>query len=215
MRHSSGVFTEEHLALLKPLKIMDRGRQERFVLPDIKYLEGTPFALCADEIHFATAMVDTRVGSGLRKHNLWLYRTHQHKRAGDFILVDVSSPMRRLGDLRLPTWDMFILDLKMGGQLQFGGKGAGNQFMSWSRAIGAALRATAREHQAFPDDPKAQQRWARHAKPRTVWRLVGDRRELLTFFTHVKLFRRQRRRLGDDPVLLKDCYRRLKARTGP
>ncbi|MBH25571.1 MAG: hypothetical protein CMH57_14200 [Myxococcales bacterium] len=212
-REEAESFNEEHLALLKPLKILDRGRQERFILPDIKDLEGTPFALCTDEINFALSMVDTRVGAGLRKHNLWLYRTHQQKFAGDFILVDVSSPLRSMGELMLPTWDVFVLDLKMGGRLKFGGKGAGNQLKHWSRAVRAAVRATARERQVYPETPGAQRRWQRHASPRTVWRLVGDRRELLTFFRNLRLLRRQRHRIGDDPEQLKACFRRLQACT--
>ena len=43
------------------------------------------FAFKCDELQFARALLE-------RRTNLWLYRTSQRAFAGDFIIVDVSSP---------------------------------------------------------------------------------------------------------------------------
>jgi hypothetical protein len=46
------------------------------------------FAFKCDELEFARSLL-------ARRTNLWLYRTSQRAFAGDFIVVDVSSPPRR------------------------------------------------------------------------------------------------------------------------
>lgn len=70
------------------------------------------YRLSPDEIRFAR-------GLGERHPNLWLYRTHQQRRMGDFAVVDVSSPdvtLRRL----------WVVEVKLNAPVT-DGKGAGNQ----------------------------------------------------------------------------------------
>jgi len=45
------------------------------------------FAFKCDELEFARTLLE-------RRPNLWLYRTSQRAFAGDFIVVDLSSPLR-------------------------------------------------------------------------------------------------------------------------
>ena|SRR5688572_5775492 len=49
------------------------------------HFEQTLFALKCDELEFARALL-------ARRSNLWLYRTSQRAFAGDFVIVDLSSP---------------------------------------------------------------------------------------------------------------------------
>jgi len=58
------------------------------------------FALKSDELGFARALLE-------RRSNFWLYRTSQRAFAGDFIVVDVSSPRRA-------ARPVFALELKRG-----------------------------------------------------------------------------------------------------
>lgn len=209
IREQSASFSEEHLYLLRPFKILDRGQQERFILPDIRDLKGTPFELCADEVQFACGLLDTRKGSGMRKHNLWLFRSHQQKYAGDFVIVDVSSPPRRVGDLQLPRWEVFVLDLKRNARLQLGGGGAGIQLKHWEEAAQLAFRKTAQARQVYPEGRDAG-RWERLAKPKDIWRLVGSREEVLAFFFHLKALRREQRRVNGDKGRVLEAFRRLR-----
>src|SRR5690349_3063427 len=58
------------------------------------------FAFKCDELAFARALL-------ARRTNLWLYRTSQRAFAGDFIVVDVSSPPSRVDSRRA-----FVIELK-------------------------------------------------------------------------------------------------------
>jgi hypothetical protein len=64
------------------------------------------FAFKCDELEFARALLE-------RRTNLWLYRTSQRAFAGDFIVVDVSSPKAAA---RLIS----IVELKRGGSVRVG-----------------------------------------------------------------------------------------------
>ncbi len=58
------------------------------------------FAFKDDELYFARALLEG-------KSHLWLYRTHQRAFAGDFVIVDLSSPVVT----RRPA---YAVDLKRG-----------------------------------------------------------------------------------------------------
>lgn len=62
------------------------------------------FAFKCDELEFARALLE-------RRTNLWLYRTSQRAFAGDFLVVDVSSP----GTDRRPV---IVVELKRGDPLR-------------------------------------------------------------------------------------------------
>jgi hypothetical protein len=80
------------------------------------------FAYNNDEARFAKELVR-------RRGNFWVYRTHQARFCGDFVLVDMSSP-RPAGRVA------YVLDLKLGGRLKVGGGGAGVQFRNAALAVG-------------------------------------------------------------------------------
>ncbi|HEU4537612.1 MAG TPA: hypothetical protein VFS00_26010 [Polyangiaceae bacterium] len=79
------------------------------------------FAFKNDEARFAKELVR-------RRGNFWVYRTHQARFCGDFVLVDMSSP-------RPATRRVYVLDLKLGGRLKVGGGGAGVQFRNAALAV--------------------------------------------------------------------------------
>lgn len=62
------------------------------------------YALSGPETVFAKGVLT-------RKRNLWLYRCHQRRFCGDFVLVDMSAPV----ELRA-AW---VLELKLGEPLRF------------------------------------------------------------------------------------------------
>jgi hypothetical protein len=62
------------------------------------------YALSGPETVFARGVLT-------RKRNLWLYRCHQRRFCGDFVVVDMSAPV----DLRA-AW---VLELKLGEPLRF------------------------------------------------------------------------------------------------
>lgn len=64
------------------------------------------FAFKCDELEFARALLG-------RWTHLWLYRTSQRAFAGDFVVVDVSSPPARVDRRRVA-----IVELKRGGPLR-------------------------------------------------------------------------------------------------
>ncbi|MBX3264713.1 MAG: hypothetical protein KIS78_27245 [Labilithrix sp.] len=64
------------------------------------------FAFKCDELAFARALL-------ARRTNLWLYRTSQRAFAGDFIVVDVSSPVAASRPIR-------VLELKRGAPARVG-----------------------------------------------------------------------------------------------
>jgi hypothetical protein len=79
------------------------------------------FAFKNDEHAFARELLS-------RKSNLWLFRTNQRAFAGDFVVVDLSSPS--------PAGRCAsVLDLKRGAPLRIGGGGAGIQLKNASLAI--------------------------------------------------------------------------------
>ena len=83
------------------------------------------YDLCPTEIRFARILLS-------RHPKLWMYRTDQQAFAGDFLLVDMSSPdpdRRRL----------WAIELKMNAEIKVGGGGAGNQFVSIERAVAALV----------------------------------------------------------------------------
>jgi len=84
------------------------------------------FQLHPRELSFAKKILFERT-------QIWLWRTHQTALAGDFALVDMSAarPDRRR---------VWVVDLKLGAPLRFGGGGAGNQ-LSRADAVVAALSA--------------------------------------------------------------------------
>ena len=202
-RHHStlgSTLDRSHLRELRPIKVSQPGRNERFAVPHIKELQGTPFALCPDERQFVVSMVDGRRRQGLRKHNVVLFRPDQRKFAGDFVCVDVSAPPRNRGTLSLPSWDVFVIDLKMGARLQIGGGGAGIQFKNATAAAELAHKVLA-ERQVGPGE-SARKGWQRFVTPRETWLLAGDRDEVLGFFRHLRLVRRQHRRCGDKQTII-------------
>ncbi|MFO0738305.1 MAG: hypothetical protein U0270_20600 [Labilithrix sp.] len=64
------------------------------------------FAFKCDELEFARALLE-------RRTNLWLYRTSQRAFAGDFLVVDVSSPPAQAGRRRV-----VVVELKRGDPLR-------------------------------------------------------------------------------------------------
>jgi len=64
------------------------------------------FAFKCDELAFARALLE-------RRTNLWLYRTSQRAFAGDFIVVDVSSPAP-------PFRRVTVVELKRGEPVRVG-----------------------------------------------------------------------------------------------
>lgn len=84
------------------------------------------FAFKNDEARFAKELLR-------RRGNFWLYRTHQARFCGDFVLVDMSSP-------RPAGRSVYVLDLKLGGRLKVGGGGAGVQFRNAALAVGEIAR---------------------------------------------------------------------------
>jgi len=70
----------------------------------------------------------------LSRTQIWLWRTNQKELAGDFALVDMSSPDPR----RRPVW---VVDLKLGAEVRFGGGGAGNQLTKAAAAVDALAAA--------------------------------------------------------------------------
>lgn len=67
-------------------------------------IERSVFAFKCDELSFARALLE-------RRTNLWLYRTNQRAFAGDFVVVDVSSPRRA-------SRRLVALELKRGERLR-------------------------------------------------------------------------------------------------
>lgn len=81
------------------------------------------FAFKNDERRFALALLE-------RHARFWLFRTHQARFAGDFVVVDMSE--RRVERRRA-----FCVDLKRGAKLVVGGGGAGNAFVGLPRVVRA------------------------------------------------------------------------------
>ena len=86
------------------------------------------FAFKNDEYDFARALLE-------RHPQLWVYRTHQQSRFGDFLVVDMSSPSPE----RRAAW---AVELKQNSPLRAGGGGAGMQFMNVPALVGHVARET-------------------------------------------------------------------------
>jgi hypothetical protein len=206
LREESACFEARHLCALRPLRVFDKAGQERVLLPHIRELEGTPFELCADEERFAVALMDAHGRQGLRKHNLRLYRVHQKKAAGDFLLVDLSGRLRAQGGGWVAQWDAFVLDVKMNAPLKLGGGGAGVQLRLAPKAVQAALRLCAGE--------RLGAELAGHPalgalEARRCWTLTGDRGELLAFFKHLPHLRSVLRREPEGWEAAQERFRQL------
>ncbi len=108
------------------------------------------FDFCNDEKQFARILLE-------RKSNLWLFRTHQQRFCGDFVVVDMSAsdPGQR---------KVYVLDLKQGASLKQGGGGAGIQFKNIPMAVGDIAQLTG----IIPAQP-------------VVEKLCGDASEILAF----------------------------------
>lgn len=196
-----------HLQRLRPLRIQRKSAPERTLIPQIRESRGTPFALTADEERFVYSLLGEPDGNGLRKHNLWVFRVHQQKFAGDFVLVDLSSPLRPLAGQRMPWWDVFVLDLKMNAPLKLGGGGAGVQLRFAEEAAEQAVLLCAQERNLIPSEGYGA--WRRALAPRQLWRLTGDREELLSFFHKIRPLRRHLRRARGDLRAVEDYHRHL------
>lgn len=84
------------------------------------------FALSGPETAFARGVLS-------RKRNLWLYRCHQRRFCGDFVIVDMSAPV----DLRM-GW---VIELKLGEPLRFDVGGV--QLQQAAEAVAEVLGARA------------------------------------------------------------------------
>ena len=202
-----GRFGSEHLEELRPRKLSDAAGQERFQLSAIRELRGSLFELCRDEVKFVLELLDGKTRPALRKHNLWVFRSHQAMFAGDFVVVDISGPRRWVRDLCFPDWDVFVLDLKQRAPLRLGGGGAGFQLVRAEEAARVALRVAA--ERLLPQAARAGPSWMRALRPHHVWRLVGDRAELLEFFRLLRHLRRVHRRTRKDEDAVLRAFRRL------
>ncbi len=87
---------------------------------DIARLNGS-FRFKNDEERFARELVE-------RKSNLWIFRSNQQGFCGDFVVVDMSSPVP--GQRRV-----YVIDLKQRARLKLGGGGVGNQFIHAAAAV--------------------------------------------------------------------------------
>jgi hypothetical protein len=106
------------------------------------------FAFANDEALFAKELL-------VRAPQMWLFRTNQRRFSGDFVVVDMSSPV-------VPKRRSWVVDLKRGAPLRLGGGGAGIQLKNAPLAIAEIARTTGvLEAPAFAE------------------RVVGDRREVL------------------------------------
>lgn len=139
--------------------------------PEPRLLRGTPFAMSNDELRFAFGLLDGPSQAGLRKHNLWLFRPDQTCRAGDFVVVDVSAPPRGV----MPSWEVFVLEVKMSAPLRLGGGCVGLQLQHAQAAAQLAVLEAARAHRAVRGS-------LRGLAPSRVTTLVGSREALLEFF---------------------------------
>jgi hypothetical protein len=90
---------------------------------EVRHHTAWRFALSSDERRFARALLD-------RRPQLWLYRTDQQGRAGDFLAVDMSAP-------RPDRRRLWAIEVKLGAAVRFGGGGASNQLVGVARAAAA------------------------------------------------------------------------------
>lgn len=93
-----------------------------------------------------------------RKSNFWIFRSDQQGFCGDFVIVDMASPLKKLRSVA-------VIDLKQGAPLKVGGGGAGVQFKNALLAV----QAVAKEFEVITAEA-----------PITL--LSGDKEELLKYW---------------------------------
>lgn len=91
----------------------ERLRQEVALTQAEAHTQSERFWLKSDEPDFARTLL-------LQRPKFWLFRCDQKRACGDFVVVDMASPLR---DKRRA----YVLDLKLGAALKEGGGGAGVQ----------------------------------------------------------------------------------------
>ena len=91
------------------------------VAPGQVHLALAAFRLTPREDRFARTLI-------LRRPQWWIWRTHQQRFAGDFVLVDMSCPV----PAHRVAW---VVDLKLGAPVRLGGGGCGNQLTRASQAV--------------------------------------------------------------------------------
>lgn len=87
----------------------------------VQHADLRAFELRRREVRFVRCLLDAHP-------RFWIWRTDQRQRAGDFALVDMSSP----DPARRRLW---IVDLKLGTEPKLGGGGAGNQLTNHGQAV--------------------------------------------------------------------------------
>jgi hypothetical protein len=112
-------FALGRISMAQALSLSGPGRH-RAIKGDVRQVLPS-FRLHPREHIFATTLL-------LSHTRIWLWRTHQQRFAGDFALVDMSSPDPRCRR----AW---IVDLKLGATVKLGGGGAGNQLSRAAHAI--------------------------------------------------------------------------------
>jgi hypothetical protein len=90
---------------------------------EVRHETAWRFALSSDERRFARTLLG-------RRPQLWLYRTDQQSRAGDFLAVDMSAP-------RPERRRLWAIEVKLGAPVRIGGGGASNQLLGVARAAQA------------------------------------------------------------------------------
>lgn len=197
-------FSVKHLRHLQPFDVVRQRGRRRLVIPEIYDMRGSAFALTSDEERFVKRLLAAPHQRGLHMRNLWVFRVDQRRPAGDFVAVDCSGRDTRLEGTRLPYWDVFAIELKMNTTLSLGGGGCGNQFALVDHAIDAALRLTACALRG-PLPPEHLDK----LQPRRLWKLVGSREDILTFFRVLPFLRSHRRRTRLKGRALLPKYREL------
>lgn len=83
---------------------------------------------CEQRFRFKNDESDFVLSLLRKKKNFWLYRCDQQRFCGDFVLVDMSgtSPPQR---------HAYVIDLKSGADVKFGGGGASNQLVNANKVI--------------------------------------------------------------------------------
>ena len=140
---SRNTVADDH-ALLRSLAAQpDRTRHQVRALHSL-------FAFKSNERLFARILLD-------HKPEYWVFRCNQRCLCGDFIVVDMSCPVRE-------RRKVYVIEMKERATLELGGRGAGNQFMETA----PTLKKLARKTRAF--DPHSP-----------VEKVVGDLPHLLEF----------------------------------
>ncbi|TNE84247.1 MAG: hypothetical protein EP330_30030 [Deltaproteobacteria bacterium] len=86
--------------------------------------------------------------------NLWLYRVHQQRFAGDFAVIDMSSP-------RWERRPLFVVDLKLGAPVRLGRGPAGVQLLRVPELVDTlrGLRVSGSEPILATGDGQALHAW--------------------------------------------------------